>query len=253
MSQADIDIQLKVWKDLALSKQILMGAATEALGLHAECSTTELKDALDSVVKTSKATEIEITQTREKAEKEVSEMQQQVATSDKARTEAEEHIAVAEKARETAERQMTIGRAENSEAIKKARADVADKQNKLKAISKALADTPENVVKKLKNLKKQKFDESKLRTQAETKLKETRKEKSTLETELEEQKALVEKAATLVAQVREFHALCQDQNAKIKSLSEKEEDLFTIPEMDEELLESLQAKEDEAEKDNSEK
>ena len=43
----DVDIQLKVWKDLAISKQILMGAATDALGLDAECSTEELKEALD--------------------------------------------------------------------------------------------------------------------------------------------------------------------------------------------------------------
>ena len=46
MSQADSDIQLQVWKDLAISKQILMGAATDALGLNAECTTSELKEAL---------------------------------------------------------------------------------------------------------------------------------------------------------------------------------------------------------------
>ena len=33
----DVDIQLQVWKDLAISKQVLMGAATDALGLDAEC------------------------------------------------------------------------------------------------------------------------------------------------------------------------------------------------------------------------
>lgn len=250
MSQADIDIQLKVWKDLALSKQILMGAATEALGLHAECSTTELKEALDKVIQHSKETEINIVQTREKAETDVAEMKQLVKTSDKARSEAEEQIATSEKAREAAEHQMTVGRTENSEAIKKARADVADKQTKLKAISKALADTPENVVKKLKNLKKQKFDESKLRTQAETKLKATLKEKKTLESDLEEQKAQVEKGVSLVELVRELHTLCNDQNDKIKSLSEDKKDLFKIPKLDEELLKSLQPEEDE---DDSEK
>ncbi|MCP4076313.1 MAG: hypothetical protein GY744_09030 [Gammaproteobacteria bacterium] len=250
MSQADIDIQLKVWKDLALSKQILMGAATEALDLHAECSATELKAALDKVIQHSKETEINIVETREKAEKEVAEMKQLVSSSDKARAEAEEKIATSEKAREAAERQMTIGRSENSEAIKKARADVADKQNKLKAISKALADTPENVVKKLKNLKKQKFDESKLRTQAESKLKATLKEKKSIESDLEEQKAQVEKGASLVELVRELHTLCNDQNNKIKSLSEDKKDLFKIPKLDEELLKSLQPEADEDEDDS---
>ena len=42
----DVEVQLQVWKDLAISKQILMGAATDALGLDAECSTEELKSAL---------------------------------------------------------------------------------------------------------------------------------------------------------------------------------------------------------------
>ncbi len=245
MSPADIDIQLKVWKDLALSKQVLMSAATEALGLDAECSSRELKDALDAAILRAKEADHNISQTNEKAEKEIAEMKQMVESSNKARIEAEEQIATSEDARATAERQLTTGRAENNEAIKKARADVADKQNQLKAISKALADTPENVVKKLKNLKKQKLDESKLRTQVETRLKTIRKEKTTLETELKEQKELAEKGASLVDQIRELHALNNDQNEKIKSLSEDEKDLFEIPKLDEELLKTLQPEETE--------
>lgn len=246
--RADADIQLKVWKDLALSKQLLMSAATEALGLDAECSTTELRQALDDAIQRAKEADKIVTETREKTEKEVAEMKQLVATSDKARIEAEERIAVADKARESAERSMSTVKAESAETVKKARADVADKQNKLKAISKALADTPENVVKKLKNLKKQKFDESKLRTQAETQLKASRKENKQLEADLEKQQALVEKAATLVEQYRELHVLSNQQHDKIKSLSEDEKDLFEIPAIDEELLKSLQAEESEDKK-----
>ena len=41
------DLQLKVWKELAISKQILMRAATEALKLDPECTQEELKDALE--------------------------------------------------------------------------------------------------------------------------------------------------------------------------------------------------------------
>lgn len=237
--RADIDIQLKVWKDLALSKQLLMSAATEALGLNDECTSTELRQALDDAIKRAKEADIAIVQTREKTEKDLAKMKHQVASSDKARIEAEEHIAVADKARESAERSMSTVKAESSDAVKKAKADVVDKQNKLKAISKALADTPENVIKKLKNLKKQKFDESKLRTQAEAKVKTLSKEKTTLEGELKEQKELVEKSVALVEQVKELHALSNEQNDKIKSLSEDKDALFEIPKLDEELLEAL--------------
>lgn len=244
MSQPDIDVQLKVWKDLAVSKQMLMGAATDALGLDAECSSAELKEALEKAIQRAQEADSNITQTREKADREIAQMKQLVASSDLARAEAEEKTAAAEKAREIAERQLANGRASNAEAIKKARAEVTEHQNKLKAISKALADTPENVVKKLKTLKKQKMDEAKLRTQTEAKLKTLRKEKSTLESELEQQKALLEKVAPLVDQIHELHGLCKDMNKKIKSLSEDKKDLFKIPKIDEELLASLQPGDD---------
>ncbi len=245
MTQADVDIQLKVWKDLAISKQILMGAATDALGLDAECTTDELRAALDKAIERAKEADSNIVKIRTQADEELAEMKALVESSQQAKHEAEEQIAVATKARETAERQLAIGKAENTESLKKAKADVTDKQNKLKAISKALADTPENVVKKLKALKKQKLDESKLRTQTESKLLKTRKENSKIEKELETQKTLAEKSVPLVEQIRELHGLCKEANKKIKSLSEEKKDQIKIPKLDEELLESLTPEKDE--------
>ena len=240
MSQTDIDIQLQVWKDLAISKQILMGAATDALGLDAACSTSELKAAMNKAIQQAKEADITIIKTREQAEKDVSEMKLQVIASEQARAEAEERIAGAVEARETSERQLAAGRSENAEAVKKARADVADKQNKLKAISKALADTPENVVKKLKTLKKQKMDEAKLRTQTESKLLATRKEKTKLEGEIEQRKSLMEQSLPLLTQLKELHEIAKKQNKKIKSLSEDKKDVVKIPKLDEELLETIE-------------
>lgn len=232
---ADTDLQLKVWKDLALSKQLLMGAATEALGLDAECSSDELKTALDSAIQRSQEADERVQQIEQKAAKEIAEMKALVESSDKARAEAEALVATAEKAREAAERSLAITRSESSDIVKKAKAEVVEKQNKLKAISKALADSPENVVKKLKNLKKQKLDETKLRTQAETKVKQLSKEKASLEAELETQKALVEKAATLVEQIRELHGVCVEQGKKIEA-SGDDADKIEIPALDEDLL-----------------
>jgi len=240
VSQSDTDIQLQVWKDLAISKQILMGAATSALGLESDCSTSELKEALNQAIQRAKDADISIQATREKTDQELIDMGLKVAVSNKARETAEAQIAVADKARETAERQMTIGKSENTDTVKKARADVADKQAQLKAISKALADTPENVVKKLKVLKKQKLDESKAKAQVEAKLLSIRKEKTKAESELETQKDLAQQGAGLVAQVRELHGLCEEANKKIESLSEDESDTVKVNMLDEELLEGLE-------------
>lgn len=253
MSQSDTDIQLQVWKDLAISKQILMGAATSALGLNSECSISELKEALNQAIQRAKDADISIFAMREKTDQELADMAQQVADSNKARKAAEEQIAIAEKARETAERQMTIGKTENADTVKKARADVADKQAQLKAISKALADTPENVVKKLKILKKQKLDESKAKAQAEAKLLSIRKEKTKAEAELEAQKELALQGAGLVAQVRGLHGLCQEANKKIESLSEDKTDIVEVTQLDEELLEGLEKILPKAEKETKEK
>lgn len=240
MNQTDNDIQLQVWKDLAISKQILMGAATDALGLDATCTTDELKVAMNKAIQEAKDADKTIVTTREQAEKDITEMTQQVAASELARNEAEEKVAVALKARDTAERQLSAGRAENAEVLKKARADVADKQNKLKAISRSLADTPENVVKKLKALKKQKLEDSKLRSQTESKLQAARKQSSKLEAELENRKSLNEQSIPLIAQLRELHQVCKKQAKKIKSLDENKKARIKIPKIDEEQLESLE-------------
>ncbi|MGD8347668.1 MAG: hypothetical protein PVI79_00460 [Gammaproteobacteria bacterium] len=236
----DVDIQLKVWKDLAISKQILMGAATDALGLDAECSTEELKQALDEAIKRARDADINIQETRSQAEQQVARYRQQAETAEKARQEADSKVEAAVKAREQAEHQLAQGKEDNAAALKKARAEVSEKQNQLKSISKKLADTPENVVRKLKALKKQKMDESKLRTQAESRLQKTRKQKADLEAEIESQKAIMKSAAELIAQIRKLHETCTAAGATIARLSDKKKDQIKVPEVDLEALESLE-------------
>lgn len=242
MSQTEAEIQLKVWKDLAISKQVLMGAATKALGLNAECSTEDLRTALDQFVKRAEAADSKVASMREETDKELADMKAQLKSSEEAKTEALTQLTDAIAARETAERQLAAGRADNAKAIKDAKADVAENQNKLKAISKALADTPENVVKKLKVLKKQKLDDAKTLAQVEARLLEARKEKGKIEQEAEAQKAKLELATPLVTNLREMHDLCCEANKKIKSLSEDENDLLDIPSLDEEVLKGLEDK-----------
>jgi len=237
----DVDVQLKVWKDLAISKQILMGAAADALGLDAECSTDELKQALNQAIQRAREADIKIQETRSQAEQQVAEYRQAAEAAEQARAEAEEKVAAALAAREQAEHQLAVGKADNAEALKKARADVADKQRELKAISKALADTPENVVRKLKTLKKQKMEEARLRGQAESKLQSVRKDKAKIETELESGKALLEAAGKLVKQVRALQQTCAQAEATIKQLSDKKKDQIKIPDIDEAALETLEA------------
>ena len=237
----DVEVQLQVWKDLAISKQILMGAATDALGLDAECSTDELKQALNQAIARARDADTNIQNTRGEAERQVAEATERAQVAVQARSEAEARAEEAEKARAQAEHQLAIGKEDNAKALKKARAEVADREKRLKEISKALADTPENVVRKLKTLKKQKMDETKLRTQAETKLQKARKESSRLEAEVESQKALLATAGKLIEQVRALHQACEQADATIAKLSDDQKHRVEIPAIDEAELENLEA------------
>ena len=236
----DVDIQLKVWKDLAISKQVLMGAATDALGLDAECSTEELKEALDKAIKRARDADINIQKTRSEADQQIAEYKRLAETAEQARKEAEAAADTAIKAREQAEHQLAQGKEDNAAALKKARAEVADKQNQLKAISKALADTPENVVRKLKTLKKQKLDESKLRGQTENKLQSTRKKMGKLEQELETARAVQKAAAKLAPQVRKLHEACTAAAETVARLSDNKKDQVKLPDLDLDALQSLE-------------
>jgi colicin import membrane protein len=235
----EFDVQLQVWKDLAISKQILMGAATDALGLDAECSTAELKLALNEAIKRAKDAEVSIQNTRAEAERQIAEARQQADYAEKARAKAVALVEAAETARAQAEHQLAVGKEDNAKALRMARKEVAEKEKQLKVISRSLADSPENVVRKLKTLKKQKMDEARLRTQTETKLRNARKDNSRLEAELEAHKARFEPAAQLVAQLRNLHALCSEAAETIAQLSDDAARQVEVPALDKSLLESI--------------
>ena len=236
----DVDVQLKVWKDLAISKQILMDAATDALGLGSECSSAELKAALEKAIERANNADVNIDKARHEADIQITEYRSKMEIAETARAEAENKADAAEKAQAQAEHQLVVGKADNTEALKKARAEVTDKQNRLKAISKALADSPENVVRKLKTLKKQKMDESKARSRVESNLQSTRKKVSKLEADLEQQKALLEQAIKLAEQAKELHQLCQQADATIQKLSDAADNQIDIPELDQTAVEAIE-------------
>jgi chromosome segregation ATPase len=137
--------------------------------------------------------------------------------------------------------QMAAARMVHAEELKKIKAQLAGKQKALKAINMALGDTPENVIKKLKTLKKQKIDEAAERKRAEVEVTSLKKEKQRLKKDLEEVKLYKQQSAKLVEQHRELHAVCETLQEQLKPLIEEGQELPEIPKQDDELLEALQA------------
>lgn len=241
MGKVDLEVQLQIWKDLAISKQVLMGSATDALGLDPDCSSDELKEALEKAIKRSINADVNIKNAQDQANTAVAVMEKKTEKIQKA---IEVAMAAKDEALNTLKRdqeQMAAGRVAHAEELKKNKAQLADKQKALKAINLALADTPDNVIKKLKTLKKQKIDEAAERRRAEGEVSSLKKEKQRLGKELEEAKPSKEQSAKLVEQHRELHAFCESLREQLKPLIEEGQELPEMPKQDDELLETLQA------------
>lgn len=93
MDQAQLDLQLKVWKDLAISKQILMRTAASALKLDPDCSQEELKEALEKTIKRGEQADAEVLAAREQAKQAIAEMEKKLAAAERDKAQAEKTAA----------------------------------------------------------------------------------------------------------------------------------------------------------------
>lgn len=238
MEQAQLELQLKVWKELAISKQILMRSATDALKLDPNCSQDELKVALDAFIKKIAESDSSVGIAREQAKQAIAEMEKKLAAAEKARTIAEAASEEIRIAQENASKQIATERANFTKEMQQMKVVVAERDKTVKAINAALADTPENVVKKLKALRKEKQDEADGRRQAESTMGTLRKEKGEVEEQLTKSKDRVTK---LVTAYTDTHTLATKLHEQLKPLVTDEKDLPTLPELDKTLTEEAAA------------
>lgn len=240
MDRAELELQLEVWKDLAISKQMLIGAAADALGISSDSSMDEIKTAFENATLRATQADATVAAAKEEAQKAVSEMEAKVKASDLARVKAQEIAEEAKNAHVAADQRVDAGREANSGALKKANAQVAERDKTLKQIKKVLADSPENVVKKLKVLKKEKMDESNARKKAEEDARKQKKDKQKSEQELKDLESTLEQCASLVEQIRELKTFSEAQYDQLKELVEDASSLEKAPKLDDDLLESIE-------------
>ncbi|MET1255106.1 hypothetical protein [Aliikangiella maris] len=254
MNQSDIELQLKVWKELAINKQVLMQTAATALGLKAECSSEELESALKATIEKAKKLESALTAANEKSSAEITELKDQLKRTEAQREEERAAKESFETELKASEDRVVAGRQANADELKKIKVQLADKQKELKQITKTLADTPENVVKKMKALKKEKMDEANDRKRAEENSRNLKKEKQRVEQDLKESQALVERAGELVSGYRELHKIANEQFTQLAEKVEDKDALTALPEVDEAILEAIEnANSDEQNKGKSKK
>jgi colicin import membrane protein len=237
VDQAPIELQLKVWKDLAISKQILMRSAAEALKLDPSCSQEELQQALETTLKKNAKADAEVATAQDNARQAIIAMEKKVMVSEKAMVIAQTTATELQTTLDNATRQMAADRAAMAKEVQRLKDQLAEKEKQLKGINTALADTPENVLKKMNVLKKQKQEEADARRQVETAL-------NTLRTEKRQQDQLMadvqRNAGKLIGQHRDLHALTLKLHEQLQPLLVEGSTAPSVPELDSKLLEEIE-------------
>jgi colicin import membrane protein len=237
VSQVQQDIQLKVWKELAISKQILMRAATEALQLDPECTQDELKEALEAALKKVAKADTDLFNAKKEATVAITALEKKLAEGEQGLVSAQKAAAEAKAAYDGVVQQMANQRAAAAIDLQKVKDRLTEREMSLKAINTALADTPANVLKKMNTFKKQKQDEADARRQVESALNTLRTEKRQQEQKLAD---VQRHAATLASRHRDLHALSLKLHAQLQPLVEDAKSLPEIPELDAKLLEAIE-------------
>jgi chromosome segregation ATPase len=241
VSQSQHDLQLKVWKELAISKQILIGAAAEALKLDPECTQEELKEALEGALKKVARADTDLASAKEEAKVAITALEKKIAATEDRLSAFEKAAAEAKAAHEDVVQQMANQRAAAARELQKVKDSLAEREKSLKAINTALADTPENVLKKMGALKKQKQDEADARRQIESALNALRTEKRQLDQKLAD---ALRNSTTLVGRYRDLHAMSLKLHEQLQPLVEDAKSLPAVPELDAELLKAIEQPEE---------
>src|SRR5262249_16842610 len=145
--------------------------------LDPNCSQEELKAALEAVLKKIAKAETEAADARAQAKTTITGMENKVAASERSLTTAQATVAQLQTPQDNSTKQMAAERTAAAKELQKFKDRVAEQEKALKAINTALSDTPENVIKKMNVLKKQKQEEADMRRQIESQLNTLRTEK----------------------------------------------------------------------------
>jgi chromosome segregation ATPase len=236
VDQQELELQLKVWKELAISKQVLLRTVTDALKLDPACSQDQLKDAIEVFLKKIAKADTEVIAAQNGAKSAIAEMERKLSAAEKAKTVADTMSAQLQAAQEKLTREVAAERAGFVTEMGKLKERANEKEKALKAINTALADTPENVLKKMNTFKKQKQEESDARREVEASFQTLRKEKQQVDQKLTK---LQESSAKLITAYRDMQGLSSKLHEQLKPLV-AEQDLPKLSEVDSSLIEAVE-------------
>lgn len=237
VNPAEYELQLKVWKDLAISKQMLMRSAAQALKLDPNCSQDELKQALDTAMQKLAESDANVRTAREQAKISISAIEEKLTATTKALNASQAEVGELQKFKENTTQQLANERAAAAKELQKLKDRVVEKEKQLKAINTALADTPENVLKKMNTLKKQRQEEADARREVEASFQTLRKEKQDVD---QKYTRLTENSGKLLTKFRELHEVATKLHEQLKPHAAEAKDMPAVPMIDDDLLEAVE-------------
>ena len=214
-----------------------MRSAATALKLDPNCSQDELKQALDTVVQQLAESDASVRSAREQAKISIAALEEKLNAATKAFNASQAEVGELTKFKENTTQQLANDRAAAAKELQKLKDRVAEKEKQLKAVNTALADTPENVLKKMNTLKKQKQDEADARREVEASFQTLRKEKQEQD---QKYTRLTENSGKLVTKFREVHEAATKLHEQLEPLAKDAKDILDVPMIDDDLLEAIE-------------
>jgi predicted nucleic acid-binding Zn-ribbon protein len=193
--------------------------------------------ALEGALKKVVQADEDLLNAREEARVAISALEKKLVASEQSVVIAQNAAAEARSAHESAVQQITNQRAAAATELQKVKDRLAERDKSIKAINTALADTPENVLKKMGVLKKQKQQEADARRDVEAALNKLRTEKRQQDQKTAD---LLRNGATLAGRYRDLHALTLKLHEQLQPLVADAQSLPAIPELDTTLLEAIE-------------
>jgi chromosome segregation ATPase len=236
VAQSAIDVD--VWKEIAISKQMLIRTATDALGLDPECSEEEFKAALEKGLKEIAAADTKVATAKAEIQSTIDELTEKLAATEKTLKTTNEELATANGEIEKLKGVIEADRKVSTSEIDKLKAQVDEKSKALKNVNTILGDTPQNMAKKIKALNKKKHEDTTAKKRIEDELKNVKKERTEKSKKADAKEA---QAKTILNGYKALQTYCDEQYDKLKELLADEKELITPPKLDEDVYADLES------------
>lgn len=231
MDQEKTALELKIWKELAASKALLMKTAIEMLGLSADCSSEVFQKALHQCIRQGSNSQKHIDSELKEIRTNKAQLEQRLKRLQGNLEGLQLAVETANTQKESLEKQAELARDAHGKEVKKLIAALDQKQREVKSINTALSDTPENINKKIKKLIKEKHDISLLQKRIEAEVRTLRKTNKQLEAQAALDKQRLEKSEKLAEDYKHLHTVCLQQHTHLQQVAKDPEQLETPPDI----------------------